>query len=144
MSRRLLLAFTPLAPLIVAAGSPGADVEIVIDKLRNSKGVLHLCLTREPVHFPDCKQDPRAVTRTVRAVNGPVRFTGLPPGSYAVAIFHDENRNKKLDVFVGIPKEGFGFSRNPVVRFGAPKFRQVRIDLRPGFTRETVRMQYLL
>lgn len=142
MSKRLLLA--PLLLVLAAAGGPGADVEIVIEKLRNKKGILHLCLTREQTHFPDCKKDPRAVTRSVPATTGPVRFTGLAPGGYAVAIFHDENRNQKLDVLVGIPKEGFGFSRNPVVRFGAPKFRQVRIDLRPGFTRETVRMQYLL
>jgi uncharacterized protein (DUF2141 family) len=143
MFKRLLL-LAPLSLGLVAAAAPTADIEISIEKLRNRKGVLHLCLTREPVHFPDCKKDPRAVTRTVPATAGPVRFNGLAPGGYAVAIFHDENRNKKLDVLLGIPREGFGFSRNPVVRFGAPKFRQVRIDLRPGFTRETVRMQYLL
>ncbi|HYI40272.1 MAG TPA: DUF2141 domain-containing protein [Allosphingosinicella sp.] len=142
MSNRLLLA--PLLLILAAAGGPGADVEILIEKLRNRKGVLHLCLTREPVHFPDCKKDSRAVTRSVPATTRAVRFTGLAPGGYAVAIFHDENRNRKLDVLVGIPREGFGFSRNPVVRFGAPKFRQVRIDLKAGFTRETVRMQYLL
>jgi uncharacterized protein (DUF2141 family) len=139
---RLLLA--PLLLILPAAGTPAADIEISIEKIRNVKGVLHLCLTREPVHFPDCKKDPRAVTRTVPAAAGRVRINGLVPGAYALAILHDENRNNKLDVFAGIPREGFGFSRNPVVRFGAPKFRQVRIDLRPGFTRETVRMQYLL
>ncbi|HEY0130141.1 MAG TPA: DUF2141 domain-containing protein [Allosphingosinicella sp.] len=142
MPRRLLLA--PLLLILVAADRPTADIEISIEKLRNRKGVLHLCLTREPAHFPDCKKDPRAVTRSAPATTGPIRITGLAPGGYAVAIFHDENRNKKLDVLIGIPREGFGFSRNPVVRFGAPKFRQVLIDLRPGFTRETVRMQYLL
>ncbi len=142
MPRRLLLA--PLSLVLVAADGPTADIEISIENLRNHKGVLHLCLTREPVHFPDCKKDPRAVTRSVPAASAPVRITGLAPGGYAVAIFHDENRNEKLDVMLGIPREGFGFSRNPVVRFGAPKFRQVRIDLGAGFTRETVRMQYLL
>jgi uncharacterized protein (DUF2141 family) len=142
MHRLLLLA--PLLPLLVAAGAPTADIEISIEKLRNRKGMLHLCLTREPAHFPDCKKDPRAVTRSAPATTAPIRITGLAPGGYAVAIFHDENRNRKLDVLIGIPREGFGFSRNPVVRFGAPKFRQVLIDLRPGFTRETVRMQYLL
>ncbi|MET1109922.1 MAG: DUF2141 domain-containing protein [Allosphingosinicella sp.] len=130
--------------LLAAAKAPTADIEISIEKLRNRKGVLHLCLTREPAHFPDCKSDPRAVTRTAPATTGPIRITGLAPGGYALAIFHDENRNRKLDMLIGIPREGFGFSRNPVVRFGAPKFRQVRIDLRAGFTRETVRMQYLL
>ncbi len=138
------MALAPLLFLLVAATGPTADIEISIEKLRNRKGVLHLCLTREPVHFPDCKSDPGAVTRSAPATTGPIRISGLAPGGYALAIFHDENRNRKLDMLIGIPREGFGFSRNPVVRFGAPRFRQVRIDLRAGFTRETVRMQYLL
>lgn len=140
-----ILAAAPLLFLLAAATPPpAAEIEISIEKLRNRKGDLHLCLTREPVHFPDCKKDPRAVIRSVPATTGRIRIAGLAPGGYALAILHDENRNRKLDTLVGIPREGFGFSRNPVVRFGAPKFRQVRIDLRPGFTREAVRMQYLL
>lgn len=142
MPERLLLAL--LLPLLVAAGPPTADIEISIETLRNRKGDVHLCLTRRPAHFPDCKSDPRAVTRSAPAATGPIRISGLAPGGYAVSVFHDENRNRKLDMLIGIPREGFGFSRNPVVRFGAPKFRQVLIDLRPGFTRATVHMQYLL
>ena len=139
---RFLLA--PFVLVLTAAAGPAADLEISVEKLRNLKGELHFCLTRQPAHFPDCKGDPKAVTRSAPARTGPIRITGLAPGGYALAVFHDENRNRKLDMLVGIPREGFGFSRNPVVRFGAPKFRQVRIDLRPGFTRETVRMQYVL
>ena len=139
---RLLAA--PLLILLTAARGPTADLEISIEKLRNLKGELHFCLTREPAHFPDCKRDPKAVTRSAPATAGRIRIAGLAPGGYALAIFHDENRNRKLDMLIGIPREGFGFSRNPVVRFGAPKFRQVRIDLPTGFTRQTVRMQYVL
>jgi uncharacterized protein (DUF2141 family) len=139
---RLLIA--PLLLLLAAAGSPTAEVEISIDRLRNGKGDLQLCLTRRSTHFPDCKSDPGAVTRTITATARKIRIGGLAPGGYALAVFHDENRNRKLDMLIGIPREGFGFSRNPVVRFGAPKFRQVVIDLPPGFTRQTVRMQYVL
>jgi uncharacterized protein (DUF2141 family) len=139
---RLLIAL--LLPLLAAARGPAADLEISIEKLRNLKGELHFCLTREPAHFPDCKRDPKAVTRSAPAAAGPIRIAGLAPGRYALSVFHDENRNRKLDMLIGIPREGFGFSRNPVVRFGAPKFRQVLIDLGPGFTRQTVRMQYVL
>ena len=138
------LAAAPLLFLLAAAGAPTAEIEVSIGKLRNRKGEVHLCLTREPAHFPDCGSDPKAVKRSAPATTGPVRIAGLAPGGYALSIFHDENRNKKLDMVTGIPREGFGFSRNPMVRFGAPKFRQVRIDLRAGFTREAVRMQYLL
>lgn len=140
MSIRLaLLSF----PLLLAA-APAAELEVNLERVRNAKGVLHLCLTREQSHFPDCREDPRAVTKTVAATTRSVRFAGLAPGGYALAVFHDENRNRKLDMTLMIPREGFGFSRNPVVRFGAPKFRQVRIDLPAGFSRQVVRMQYVL
>ena len=140
---RLLPCAAPLV-ILLAGNVPPSDLELSIEALRNRKGDLHLCLTRNPAHFPDCKLDPKAVSRTVPATVNSVRFLNLAPGGYAVAILHDENKNRKLDTMLGIPREGFGFSRNPVVRFGAPKFRQVRIDLAPGFTRQRVRMQYLL
>ena len=53
---------------------------------------------------------------------GGVRIAGLGRGDYAVSVIHDENNNAKLDTFAGIPREGFGFSRNPAIRFGPPKF----------------------
>ena len=129
---------------LLAGNAAASDLEVSIVSLRSARGELHLCLTREPAHFPDCSSDPKAVSRTVPASVSIVRFRSLAPGGYALSILHDENGNNRLDTTLGIPKEGFGFSRNPVVRFGAPKFRQVRIDLAPGFTSQRVRMQYLL
>ena len=37
------------------------------------------------------------------------------------SLLHDENENSKLDTMLKIPKEGFGFSRNPAIRMGPPK-----------------------
>ncbi|MBT9312739.1 DUF2141 domain-containing protein [Leptothoe kymatousa] len=52
-----------------------------------------------------------------------VIFEDLAPGSYAVSVFHDANEDNELNRnFVGMPTEGFGFSRNPTVRVGPPKF----------------------
>lgn len=129
---------------LLSANAPAAELELTVGGVRNAKGVLQICLTRQQAHFPDCKRDPKAVVRTVSAQTGAVRLGGLVPGHYAISVFHDENANRKLDTLLAVPREGFGFSRNPVVRFGAPKFRQVVIDIGAGFSRQTVRMQYLL
>jgi uncharacterized protein (DUF2141 family) len=134
----------PVLALLAAAG-PGGDVEVRVEKLRSGKGVVHLCLTANPRHFPDCAADPRARKTSMPA--GAVKAVTLPgvaPGAYALSVFHDENANTKFDTFLKVPKEGFGFSRNPAVRFGAPKFSQVRFEVGSGITRQTVRMQYLL
>ena len=73
-----------------------------------------------------------------------VTFEDLPPSDYALAVFHDENGNSKLDTFAGVPKEGFGFSRNPAMRLGPPRFEQVRFAAGASTIRQTVRLRYLL
>jgi uncharacterized protein (DUF2141 family) len=129
---------------LLAATPAAGELEVSIERLRSARGRVHLCLTRDRAHFPNCASDPHALKRSVSAGTVKVRVEGVRPGAYALSVFHDENGNGKLDTFAGIPREGFGFSRNPVIRFGAPRFRQVVIDLEPGFARHTVRMQYLL
>lgn len=62
-----------------------------------------------------------------------VTLKDVPPGTWAVLAYQDENENKELDRnFIGIPKENYGFSRNPVSRFGPPKFDDAAIELREG------------
>lgn len=51
-------------------------------------------------------------------------FEDIPSGSYALVVLHDENMNGKLDTnWLGIPKEGYGFSNNAKpAAFHAPSF----------------------
>lgn len=135
---------TALAALWLPASQEPAAIDINVHGLRNYRGMLHLCATRNKAHFPDCRRDPAAYRQSVPASIRQLRLTGLAPGRYALSVFHDQNSNAKLDTFLGVPREGLGFSRNPVIRFGAPKFDSVDIELAPGLTRTTVHMQYLL
>ena len=55
--------------------------------------------------------------------NATLSFADLPAGTYALACFHDENGNGKLDTnWIGIPKEGMVASNNAKGRMGPPKF----------------------
>ena len=138
-----------LAPLMLllglAAAAPPAEIEIRVQGLRNTNGAVRLCLTRNPAHFPDCNSDPAALKRSVPAAQaGSIRLTGVAPGAYALAVLHDENGNGRLDKFMGIPREGFGFSRNPRIRMGPPRFDEVRFEVNGGTVRQVVQMKYLL
>ena len=73
-----------------------------------------------------------------------LRFAGLPTGDYALALIHDENANARLDTLAGIPREGFGFSRNPPIRFGAPRFAAARFTLTGDAQKQQIRMRYIL
>lgn len=138
-----LLLLAPAALLLTGATVP-CNVVIAVEKLRSEKGMLQICLTSNEEHFPDCEDDPNAKRMTVTAKSAVARFGNLPAGIYAAAIVHDENANDKLDKFIGIPREGIGFSRNPKFSFGPPKFKKAQFDATPGEVRETVRMKYYL
>lgn len=107
--------------------------------------MVRFCLTRDPHNFPDCRDDPRA-----RALSAPadetegIAFTALPTGDYALAVMHDENGNARLDTFAKVPREGFGFSRNPAIRFGPPSFAKARFAVAAGDNRQDVRIKYIL
>ena len=116
-----------------------------VDGLRSQRGLLQICLTRLPDHFPDCSDDPDQRHFSVNAgASNAIDLGTLPPGDYAIAIIHDENGNKKLDTMLGIPREGVGFSRNPPIRFGAPSFRSAEFPVAGGAVRQAVRMKYFL
>jgi uncharacterized protein (DUF2141 family) len=135
-----------LAALLTAAAPAPSDASLQIDvtALRSQKGVVQLCLTQRPDAFPDCTKDAAAIRRTLPASNPRVRFTGLTPGNYAIAVIHDANGNAKLDTLMGIPREGFGFSRNPAIGFGPPSFAAARFEVGTSAETQQVRMRYLL
>jgi uncharacterized protein (DUF2141 family) len=132
------------APLLLAANPPASDLHVELENLRNHKGTVRVCLTRVPKHFPDCTDDPAALNQSISASGDAVVFRNIAAGRYAVAIVHDENGNGELDTMLGIPREGFGFSRNPKIGFGPPKFAAAGFDVGPGTTHQVVRVRYLL
>ena len=72
-----------------------------------------------------------------------VVFEGIPPGGYAVAAYHDENGNGKLDTgFLGIPTEGLASSNDAKGFMGPPSFEKARVEVGPGENRITVRVSY--
>lgn len=59
----------------------------------------------------------------IEDVETEITFENLLDGEYAIAVYQDENDNKKLDTgLLGIPTEKYGFSNNANVTFGPPKF----------------------
>ena len=129
--------------MLMPGATPVADLHIDVAKLRSGKGMLRLCLTADPKNFPACVDDARAITRSVSATHPEMVFAGLPTGDYALAVIHDENGNNKLDTMLGIPREGFGFSRNPTITFGPPRFAAARFQLNNDANRQQVRMKYM-
>ena len=144
LPRRGLLALAALGA-IAAGPPPSAELDIAISGLRNQSGAVMLCLTqRGAAQYLACAKDPARVTRVVPSSEaGAIRIAGLAPGQYALLVVHDENRNGKLDTMLGMPREGFGFSRNPALRMGPPAYGAVQFAV-VGHSRQAVKLKYLL
>lgn len=114
--------------------------------MRNHDGVVRACMTRDENRFPRCQgssQGYRAVVAAGEATT--VRFTNVVPGTYAIALLHDENDNGHADRALGMmPKEGFGFSRDAAVRMGPPTFGDAAITVGSAPSHQTIRMRYML
>jgi len=67
----------------------------------------------------------------------------LPPGHYAVAVYHDQDGDHDFARDgLGRPIEGFGFSNDAPARLGLPAFADVRFQLPPGGRTIRVKMRY--
>jgi len=134
-----------ILPLLTAAAPPSTpSVEVSVSGLRNTKGQLLVCLTANPKAFPDCSKDKASVRMAVKAANaGHFKVAAPANGTYAIAVVHDENSNNKMDMALFMPKEGFGFSRNPAIGMGAPKFNSASFAV-TGDTRQAIKIKYML
>ena len=130
--------------MALIGASPVSRLDVAVDHLRSARGLVRVCLTADPANFPACVDDADAVTLSVPAAERSFSLTGLAPGDYALAVIHDENGNGKLDTVVGIPREGYGFSRNAAVRFGPPRFAAARFAVAGRVVTEQVTMRYIL
>ncbi|WP_344694995.1 DUF2141 domain-containing protein [Sphingomonas rosea] len=147
MSRisKLLGALALVVAMPAAAAPAGNDLRVELTGIRSAKGVVHLCLSGDPSRYLDCKGDKGALWRTVPAGQaGRFDLGAVKPGTYALLVVHDENNNGKLDMTLGIPREGFGFSNNPALRPRAPKWDEIRFTVPATASVQRIRVRYVL
>ncbi|MFM7972651.1 MAG: DUF2141 domain-containing protein [Betaproteobacteria bacterium] len=96
---------------------------------RSAKGSLNCRLFTDATSFPD-GEGSRTVSAPISGHQASCVFDELPPGTYAVAVVHDENGNGKLDKnFLGIPSEGYGDSNNRTYAASSPKWEESRFTV---------------
>jgi uncharacterized protein (DUF2141 family) len=126
----------PFAALVLTLASGPAqpsetiDITVVIENLRSSSGDVRVALWSRADGFTD--PDAAVAEAGQKAHEGQVAFTfkGLTPGRYAIASFHDENGNGSFDrTFLGLPKEGLGFSNGARIFLGPPTFDAAAVEV---------------
>lgn len=118
--------------LLLPAGLT-AQHQLVVDVsgVQSSDGYIQVALYNQKEAF--LKTEGVYRNDSTRAHEGVTRlaFDDLPPGNYALAVFHDTNANYHLDTnWVGIPKEPMGFSNARMKMFGPPSFEECLVELK--------------
>jgi uncharacterized protein (DUF2141 family) len=112
------------------ADLPTYDLDITITDIKSNEGKMQISVYNKKESFPLVDKQYRLFYFDVNGFSGIYTIRDLPAGEYAVAIFHDKNSDRICNTnFLGVPKEGFGFSENFKPRFSAPTFNDCHFDL---------------
>lgn len=129
-----------------ASQSDKGSVEVTVEGMRKSTGRVYIALQNSAKIF--ASRDHYYLRESIDIGRGErvYTFNDIAPGRYAVALFHDENGNDDIDYnFLGIPKEGFGFSNNAMGVLSMPSFDKASFEVKQGeVTRQRIKMRYIL
>lgn len=138
---KLSVAASLYVSALTAAGA--ADLTVTVSGIRDASGSISAGIYNSATSFPQASE--ALVLVRIKAAPGSVGFTvhHLPPGQYAVAAYHDENGNGRLDIDpTGAPTEGYGVSNNARNPVGPPEFAKAAFELRDQSKSVTINISY--
>ncbi len=105
------------------------NVKVVINGIRSEKGKLVLAIFKDQEGFKNRKPIKR-VELNKSELEGNEIVLKLNPGIYGLSVLDDENENNKMDYnFIGMPKEGFGFSNYYHKGLSKPHFDKFKFEI---------------
>lgn len=112
-------------------------IEVEINNFETDEGIALVGLYNAEDAF--LKKEYKGHQATIDGDKATVEFTNIPDGTYAISVFHDEDEDGELSTnFIGIPNEAYGASNNAPSRFGPPKWKDAKFEVKNG---ETVKQQ---
>jgi uncharacterized protein (DUF2141 family) len=132
------------APTACTGPASQTWLNVKVDGVRNAAGIVAVTLYEDDSSKFLARHGSMYVGR-VDARTGTTRVCIFvpKPGVYGLAIYHDENANRKFDrTGLGLPAEGYGFSNNPATIAGLPSFRSVRLNVPKAGLTTQVQMKY--
>lgn len=125
---RLTLALCLLAgPGVAAVPAYAGDVKVHVTGVDNRGGDMRVMVCTRETFLKECPY--RAKAPATKGVTDVV-VHDVPPGDYSVVVHHDINRDGKVNrTLLGVPEEGVGFSRNPMLILRAPTFNETSVTV---------------
>jgi len=116
----------------VAHAEPLATVTVKISGFKGTEGQALITLYDSEQSWLKVPKAVQVVRAKITGAGMTVELKDVKPGTYAVAVVHDENKNNELDMRwlpYPKPKEGLGISNDPENKAGPPKFEGAKFDV---------------
>ncbi|WP_163516866.1 DUF2141 domain-containing protein [Gelidibacter japonicus] len=111
-------------------GNDNPQLTIHVQNIKSLKGEIIIGVFNTDKDFLKDGVAIKNYTITVDKATETIVIKDLPKGEYAVSLYHDENSDKECNRnFLGIPKEGYGFSNNVKPKFSAPSYEDCKFTL---------------
>jgi len=115
--------------LLALLHKENVSLEVKVSGFPSNKGQAYVALFNSSETFPRYGKQLNGKIVEIDQLKCKVTFTNLSPGSYAIAVYHDVNKNDKLDKNVlGMPTESYGFSNNARATFSAPSYQNAKVS----------------
>ena len=142
----LLIPFGNAITINIKKTSVPILISVTIKDIKTPNGQILMGIYKDDVSF-----DKEIAYKNVQAFktkisNGTlVVGVKLEPGKYGISLMDDENFNGKMDYnFIGIPKEGFGFSNYYHTGLTKPKLKSFLFEvIENKNTKVEVKMKYM-
>lgn len=131
--------------ILFASHSYGQNTHILISGIRSEKGQIILNIFKNSDDYEQQKVSKKLIFEK-KIINGGTMNINceLNSGVYGISLIDDENKNGELNKnFIGIPKEGFGFSNFFMDKMKKPLFDDFKINITPQYNKITIKVKYM-
>jgi uncharacterized protein (DUF2141 family) len=118
-------------------------LSVAVEGVRNDSGSVRCGLYSSADGFREPGREMRGAVAPIKNGHATCMFSGVPAGTYAVAVFHAEHNETQMETgLFGKPKQGYGFSNNPSSTFGPPGFNSAAFTYNGGTLQLPVQLTY--
>ena len=142
----LLIPFGNAITINIKKTSVPIVISVTIKDIKTSNGQILIGIYKDDVSFDKEIAYKKVQAFKTKISNGTlVVEVKLEPGKYGISLMDDENFNGKMDYnFIGIPKEGFGFSNYYHTGLTKPKLKSFLFEvIENKNTKVEVKMKYM-
>jgi len=123
---KIIIAIVLFISSLVSAQN--VNLTVSISGLKSNTGLVQVGLFNSEGKF--LKSVFKGSSSEIKSNAATVSFMNIPKGNYAISVYHDKNKNGKLDMnFMGIPKEDVACSNNAKGLMGPPKYEDAKFNL---------------